>query len=231
MRDAGCSFTLEVTPSDELMPFINEMNKKAIEEVGALPHITIARDERDPEKLPILTDLNKDEYYKFWSKFESAIFDYKMKIFEVKRTEFCYAGDWSFYLNLGTGIMTQCYKTLTYQNIFEDIKKPINFCPIGNNCLEYHCYNGHSYIVLGDIPELDAPTYAELRNRICSDGNEWLTPEMKSFMSSKLYESNKEYTEHEKEVINKKLRKLVIQREIKGKIGNSVKEFLKYIKK
>ncbi|WP_195408495.1 radical SAM protein [Bacteroides congonensis] len=231
VRDAGCSFTLEVTPSDELIPFIDEMNKKAVEEVGAIPHVTIARDERDPEKLPILTSLNKDEYGKIWGKFKSAIFDYKMKIFEVKRTEFCYAGDWSFYLNLGTGMMTQCYKSLVHQNIFEDIEKPIHFCPMGNNCLEYHCYNGHSYIVLGDIPELDAPTYADLRNRICSDGSEWLKPEMKSFMSTRLYESNKEYTEQEKEAINKKLHKLAVQREVKGKVKKTINSILKYIKK
>ena len=86
------------------------------------------------------------------------------------------------------------------------MEKPIKFCPIGNNCLEYHCYNGHSYIVLGDIPELDAPTYAELRNRICIDGSEWLRPEMKSFMSTKLCESNKEYTQSEKKMINRKQR-------------------------
>ena len=167
IRDVGCSFTLEVTPSDELIPFIDEMNQKS--------------------------------------------------------------GDWSFYLNLGTGIMTQCYKSLIHQNIFEDVEKPINFCPIGNNCLEYHCYNGHSYIVLGDIPELDAPTYAELRNRICNDGSEWLKPEMKSFMSTKLYESNKEYTEQEKEVINKRIYKLAVQRKLKEKVGNSVKAILKHI--
>lgn len=229
IRDVGCSFTLEVTPSDELIPFIDEMNQKSLEEVGAIPHVTIARDERDPEKLPILTCLDKEEYNKIWGNFKSAIFDYKMKIFEVKRKEFCYAGDWSFYLNLGTGIMTQCYKSLIHQNIFEDVEKPINFCPIGNNCLEYHCYIGHSYIVLGDIPELDAPTYAELRNRICNDGSEWLKPEMKSFMSTKLYESNKEYTEQEKEVINKRIYKLAVQRKIKEKVGNSVKAILKHI--
>ena len=102
---------------------------------------------------------------------------------------------------------------------------------MGNNCLEYHCYNGHSYIVLGDIPELDAPTYADLRNRICSDGSEWLKPEMKSFMSTRLYESNKEYTEQEKEAINKKLHKLAVQREVKGKVKKTINSILKYIKK
>ena len=201
VRDAGASFTLEVTPSDELVPFIEEMNRKAVEELGAVPHVTIARDERNPDILPILTDMSRDEYRKIWGQFDSVMFDYKMTIYEVKREEFCYAGEWSAYLNLGTGNMRQCYRSLITQNIFDAPEKPIRFHPIGRHCMEHHCYNGHSFIVLGDIPELPAPTYAELRNRICVDGSEWLKPEMKSFMSSKLKESNREYTEKEKRTL------------------------------
>lgn len=231
VRDAGCSFTLEVTPCDELVSYIDEMNQKAIDELGAIPHVTIARDERDPQKLPILTQMPKEEYKKLWGKFNSAIFNYKMEIFEMKRTEFCYAGDWSFYLNLGTGMMSQCYKTLIKQNIFQHPEKPIEFCPIGNNCLEHHCYNGHSYIALGAIPELPAPTYAELRNRVCLDGREWLQPEMKSFMSTKLCESNKEYTSSEKAAINRKLHRLVVMQQIKRRLSITIKSFFKSEKK
>ncbi|WP_251619747.1 radical SAM protein [Odoribacter lunatus] len=223
VRDAGCSFTLEVTPSDELIPFIDEMNQKAVEELGAIPHVTVARDERDPEKLPILTEMSKEEYKEVWGKFHSALFDYKMELFEVRRTEFCYAGEWSFYLNLGTGMMSQCYKSLKEQNIFEHPEQPIVFCPIGNNCLEHHCYNGHVWIALGDIPELLAPTYAELRNRVCEDGSEWINPEMKSFMGSKLFESNKSYTSEEKAVVNKKLHRLIVRRHLKHRVANLLK--------
>lgn len=230
VRDAGCSFTLEVTPCDELIPLIDEMNQHSMEELGALPHFTIARDERDPDKLPILTDLSKPEYKKVWGRFDSPIFDYKMKIFEVKRKEFCYAGDWSFCLNLGTGIMSQCYKSLTLQNIFDNPEEPIKFSPIGCNCLEHHCYNGHSYIVLGDIPELNAPTYAELRNRVCKDGSEWLKPDMKNFMSTKLWESNQEYTKEEKDRINKHAKKLLIKRKISTAIKRPVLKVFKFIR-
>lgn len=223
VRDAGASFTLEVTPSDELIPLIDEMNQKAIKEVGALPHVTIARDERDPDKLPILTKLSREEYIDVWGQFKSAIFDYKTTIYEVKRKEFCYAGDWSFYLNLGTGVMSQCYQSLVGQNIFKDIEKPINFCAIGNNCLEHHCYNGHSFIVLGNIPELLSPTYAELRNRICIDGSEWLKPEMKYFMSTKLSESNEEYSQDQKDAINRMARKIVMLRKVKRVVSKVVK--------
>ena len=53
MRDIGCSFTLETTPSDELIPYIEEMQHVARENVGAICHVTVARDERHPEMLPI----------------------------------------------------------------------------------------------------------------------------------------------------------------------------------
>ena len=200
VRDADCSFTVEVTPSDELIPHTDELIELCIAKVGAKPHITIARDERDPNKLPILTNMTTEEYYKYWgTKFESDLFNFKTTIYEKKINEFCYAGDWSAYLNLGTGIMTQCYHSNYSQNIFKDINKPIKFKAIGQ-CKEHHCYNGHAWIALGDIPQYKTLTYAEERNRICNDGTEWLQPEMKSFMSTKLYESNQEYSELKKKL-------------------------------
>ena len=223
VRDAGCSFTLEATPSDEWIPYIDEMKKAAMDNVGAVCHITIARDERDPEKLPILTSLPRDEYEKTWKTFNSPLFDYKLTIFEQKRKEFCYAGDWSFCLNLGTGIMSQCYRSYTSHNIFEDVSKPIPFKAIGKHCKEHHCYNGHSFIVLGDIPELDAPTYTELRNRTCTDGSEWLKPEMKHFMSNKLFQSNKEYSAFEKFLANVRIRTIMR----KEKVHSRLKRFFK----
>lgn len=138
--------------------------------------------------------MNREDYKKTWSVFKSEFFDYKMSIFGVKRKEFCYAGAWSFYLNLATGVASQCYCSFFRQNIFENLSKPIKFKPIGNNCKLEHCYNGHAFLVLGLIPELKAPTYGEIRNRKCLDGTEWLRPEMKAFMNTKLFDSNKEYS-------------------------------------
>lgn len=209
MRDAGASFTLEATPSDEWIPYIEEMKQVAIDNVGAISHITVARDQRNPKKLPILTSMSKEDYIKTWSVFNSKLFTYKMSIFEVKRNEFCYAGAWSFWLNLFTGDMRQCYKSNFNQNIYEDLNRHIDWRPIGNNCQEHHCYNGHSFITLGCIPELisdNTPTYAEERDRICNDGTEWLQPDMKYFMSSRLYESNEQYNWWQRWIANMKTR-------------------------
>jgi hypothetical protein len=202
MHSSGASFTLELTPSDDDIPFIDEIKRRAIENVGAVNHVTIARDERVDDELPILTNMNREDYKKTWGVFHSSLFDYKMSIFGKKRREFCYAGAWASWLNLGDGKMRQCLCSHYDQNIFEDLNKPIRFLPIGNNCSHLHCYNGHSYIALGVIPELQAPSYTEFRNRIKNDGSEWLYPEMKSFMETKLYESNQEYSKWQKLKVN-----------------------------
>lgn len=202
MRNAGASFTLEGVPYDEMKPHVEEMKEAAIKNTGAVCHVTVARDERVSGELPILTNMSKEKYAETWGVFNSSFFDYKMSIFGVKRSEFCYAGAWSCYVNLATGNMTQCYKSHYKQNIFEKTDKPIRFLPVGNNCAEKHCYNGHSFFTFGIIPELTAPTQAELRNRVCADGREWLFPEMKSFMESKLYETNNEYSKWQKLKVN-----------------------------
>lgn len=231
MRDAGCSFTIETTPSDELIPFIDEMKECCIKNVGAWCHVTVARDEHNPRKLPILTKMTRDNYETIWNSLDSSFFKYKFGIFGKKRHEFCYAGDWSFTLNLGTGEMKQCYKSLISQNIFKNLDSSIKFKPIGCHCLQEHCYNGHAFLAFGDIPELDAPTFASLRNRICNDGKEWLNPKMKLFMSSKLYETNRILSLTEKRKINLYLLPNYYFAKTKASIANIIYPLRKWLKK
>ncbi|MDR0605408.1 MAG: radical SAM protein [Bacteroidales bacterium] len=187
IKNAGSSFSLELTPCDELIPYKEDIKKTCRENVGALCHVTVARDSTKKE-LPILTSYTREKYKEIWSDFHSAMFEYKMSVFNIKQTGFCYAGDMTSVLNIATGDLTQCYKGKRIGNIYHDIKKPINFEPIGKNCPEAHCYNAHAFLTFGAIPELNAhtPTYADMRNRICVDGMEWLTSKMKAFMSTKL---------------------------------------------
>ncbi len=200
MRDAGCSFTLEFCPHDEAIPYIEELKQRSIDELGAPPHVTIARDDISPDKKrPVLSNMTEEQYWKTWGVINSDMFDFKTTIFGKKRCEFCYAGDWSFYLNLGTGIKSQCYGgSFKWENIFDNPEKPINFTPIGYKCPLPHCYNGHASLTLGLIPELDTPTYASTRNRVCADGSEWLKPNVKAFFSGKLKNNNREYSFLEK---------------------------------
>lgn len=192
MRKSGASIVVEITPNDETEEFIPEIKKICMEKLGALPQITIARNDND-KNISHLSKHSFEEFIKTWSEFESPMLDFKSTIFYKKRKEYCYAGDWSIYVNLVTGEYSQCYCGIRLGNVYENIKKPLNSVAMGKKCPLPHCYNGHAFLTLGDIPELDTITYAQLRNRVSGDGSEWLTKEMKQFISSKLSETNDKY--------------------------------------
>lgn len=220
MKKNSVSYTIEITPSDELEPYIDEIKEFSMKNFGALPHITVGR--KDTDDIPPLTDHDFEDYKKIWSQFDSDLFKFKSEIFGVKRKEFCYAGEWSAYLNIETGDLRQCYCSHIIDNIYKNIDKPIKFCPVGNNCREAHCYNGHAFLSFGDIPELDTPTYDKMRDRKCVDGSTWLNEDMRKFMQGKLVDSNKTYSKKEKEIINMKNKLISINSFIK-KANNKIK--------
>ena len=200
VREAGCSFSLELIPCDEAIPLIEEIMQLSKEKVGAPCHVTIARDDASPIRdKPILSQLSRKDYENTWNVFDSEMFSYKLSIFGEKRKEFCYAGAWSAYLNLGTGNIQQCYCNFSRKwNLFEDTQKPVKRIPIGRQCSQPHCYNGHAFLTLGIIPEHKSISYDRIRNRVTSGGDEWLNPEMKAFLSQKLKDANTEYSSVQK---------------------------------
>lgn len=222
MKESGASFTIEITPNDELEKYKGEIKSFSMKNFGALPHITIGR--KDSDDIPPLTEHNFDEYLNIWKEFDSEMFNFKSTIFGKKRNEFCYAGEWSVYLNIETGVLTQCYCGVKLDNIYNNINKPIKFLPIGCNCSQPHCYNGHAFLTFGDIPELNTPTYDKLRDRKCTDGTTWLNDSMRSFMQTKLKDSNSEYSDEEKEKINKINRKKLKIKNLKTKLKRIIKK-------
>lgn len=225
MKNANISFTVEITPSDEYVPHIEEMKRICKNAVGAIPHVTVARIENGD--IPIMTNLDKEHYLKVWKSFDSKLFDFKYKIFNEKRKEFCYAGSWSYILNLASGELKQCYRGRVIQNIYENLSEDIKSKPVGCYCPEPHCFNGHAFLAFGVIPELESPTFAEERDRDCEDGTKWLQDDMREFMNTKLKDSNNELSPKEKDRINRKNRRLCFMKKIKRKI----KGLLKIVKK
>ena len=55
-----------------------------MERVGALCHVTVARDEKKAE-FPILTKYSREEYKKIWGSFHSDLFDFKNFCFSEKK--------------------------------------------------------------------------------------------------------------------------------------------------
>lgn len=191
MEDAGCSYTVELTPHDELIPHIQDIKQTCLDRMGTLCHLTIGRDDRTKE-IKVLSEHSFEDYKKIWGSFNSEFFDFKATIFNQKRKEFCYAGDWSLYINAYTGNIQQCYGTQIIGNIY-DIKKPIEFKAVGHNCHLAHCYNGHAFLTLGNIPSLKTPTFATMRDKNPQNRRNWLTEQYRDFISQKLEDNNEQY--------------------------------------
>ncbi|MCR5669703.1 MAG: radical SAM protein [Butyrivibrio sp.] len=193
MSKAGCSYTVEMVPEDELIPEIEEIKALCIKKLGAPCHLTIGRNDKKRGK-DILSRLNDSEYYKTWSTFDSSMFSYKWKLLGNKRREFCYAGAWSLYVNLATGDAKSCYGQPVSQNIFKDLTEPVKFVPVGHYCTLPYCQNGHAFLTMGMIPGLEAPSYYDMRNRVRDDGTCWLSDDIKEAYTTKLYKCNVEYS-------------------------------------
>lgn len=193
MRDAGCSFTIELMPYDDLIPEIDDIIELCRKEVGAICQITVGRNDLTETK-ELLTEFSREKYESIWSVFESDMFNFKLEIFGRKIKEFCYAGMWSLYIDLGTGAAKPCYGQLSDQNIFDDLQKPIKFKPVGKHCRQPYCYNGHAFLTMGVVPQISAPTYADIRNRETENGDNWLKAELKNAFSEKLFNHNNEWT-------------------------------------
>ena len=157
-----------------------------------MPQVAATRkEETGLRKIELLTELTEEEYIKAGKTFDSPLFDFTMKNFNVPRKEFCYAGDWSGNLDLSTGILRRCYCSYLRQDIFKNPKEPIRFLAIGNMCGSAFCMNSSHFMSLGVIPEVETPTYAELRNRKEAG---WYTPQMEEALSGKLEEANELYS-------------------------------------
>lgn len=191
VHEHGCSITVEVTPNDELIPYIEELKKESEKMFGAICHLTIARNDLEYE-IGHLSKYDFETYKEIWKGFNSELFDFKSEIFYKKRREFCYAGEYTLTCDLSNGNLKQCYCGKTLCNIYDE--GPIHFRAIGNACGYAHCYNGHVFLSMGAIPELSTPSYDLLRNRVTSDGQEWIFPRMKEFMKQKASDNNPRYS-------------------------------------
>ena len=220
-KNAGCSIAVEMVASDSYIPFIPDILKKCEQTIKSYPEINIARDDND---MTLLTKLSMNDYVKTWSVFNSCSFNLKRITVGQKRHEFCYAGDWSVTLDLGTGIMSKCYSH-PIQNIFVNPDEKIKFEAIGRNCPAPYCFNSHLFLAMGNIPSLDFPTIAQIRGKKCFDGSHWLTKEMQQFVGQKVYLNNRKYSFVKKVCISTRIRiiKLInkLERTFRRKNANS----------
>lgn len=191
VKGLGCSILVQVNLCDEYIPVIKEIQDICMDRIGAKPQLAATRKEHSlSKKIELMTENSDEEYVKNGKSFDSPLFDFTMKNFNVKRKEFCYAGSWTYTLNLKTGVMKRCYASAIHQNIFKDPDKPLINMAVGKSCGSLFCLNSSHFMSLGVIPTINTPTYADLRDR---EKAKWMTPEFKSFVSGRLYQGNKQY--------------------------------------
>ena len=134
VKSAGCSILVQLNLCDEYIPYIDEIKEICLEKVGAYPQIAATREEDINSKVKLMTSYSKEEYEKYGNMFDSNLFKFTMENFNVKRNEFCHAGQWTFSLNLATGVLRRCYNSIFSQNIFENSDEPIRFYAVGKAC-------------------------------------------------------------------------------------------------
>jgi organic radical activating enzyme len=195
IRENGCSFIIQINLCDEYEPFLEEIKEIVFAHTNAYPQVAATRDELNLKKdVRLYTKHTQLEYENIGKSFASPLFQYTMKNFMVKRKEFCYAGNWSYVLNMETGILKPCYASREKQNIFKNIYKPIKLHTVGNHCGSAFCMNSSHFMAWGVIPELEHPTYADLRNRNCQDASSWYSKTMLTTLNQNLETNNKPYT-------------------------------------
>ena len=187
VSDMGASYTIEMTADDSYIELIDEIKKYTSTEFGALPHITIARDDTKAD-IPILTKLPLDEYYDIWKDFESELFEVKWKYY-AKHIINCDAGVSSLYINLINGDIMKCLRQTVVGNLYDISRTRINYDRVGNHCGLPYCYNNHAYLTLGVCRDIKTYSFAEVRDRKKTDGSHWVKGEVYSFMGQRLYEN------------------------------------------
>lgn len=220
VKSFGASFLVQINLVDEYLPYIEEIKEICLKEIGAYPQVAATRKEEDLKtEIELMTDLTKEEYIKIGESFNSPLFSFTMKNFNKKREEFCYAGAWSGTLNLATGELSKCYGPNTV-DIFKNIEKPIDFSPIGNNCCSLFCMNSSHFLSLGNIPELDTPSYSSLRNRPEAG---WYTKRMENFLNQKLSDNNEVLDKKDMEFANDRVKKMLKLVKVKRALKNRIK--------
>ena len=190
VQSQGCSILIQLNLYDGYIPYIDKIKDFCISQFGALPQLAATRDEGN-QQIKLHTSLDTAEYKRIGDEFNSPLFRMTMENFNNYHNEYCHAGLWSYVLDLGKGTMKSCYCNGPEFDILAYVEKQKYECPVGYKCGNTYCINSSHFLSLGVIPNLyQNITYANLRNRITINGDEWFKPVMKNFLSQKLQDNN-----------------------------------------
>lgn len=193
IKNSPCSYSLEITPCDSLIQEIEAIRREFTEKAcGAMPHITFTRD-ANKENLDLLSELSLKEYQETWEVFDSELFRLKCDLYQKTICQDCYAGCWSYRVNVMNGNLQSCYQQELNGTIFDQNRKTFPVMTVGNRCGLNYCFNNHAFLAWGDAPQISCADYLAVRDRIDADSNHWVKEPYAAAMGQKLYENNFRY--------------------------------------
>jgi hypothetical protein len=183
LRSAGVSIAIFLVISDIYIPYLREISELCQKEIGLLPIAGILRNyEGNGAEIAMKYSSDVDKLVK--ETCDVRQWELQKRIYGQRRTEFCYAGEYSLNMNLGTGDYTKCWgsngieknwekllKGASFvnkainrifkesRNMFKNPNELIKFEPIGR-CPFYDCICA-SYLCWGLIPDSNVETHSK----------------------------------------------------------------------
>lgn len=155
---------------DEYADKLEEICEICQRELGALPLCTpcVVGEDRDDwisgGALRTSPPCTPEFVQQIKEQFHSRLFSESVRFLDIDPQKvFCYAGKYSFVVEMGEGIINKCHNIPAEGNFFENIDVPYEGDYVGCECGIASCNLQYCLFGFGLIPEVpNVPTYAEL---------------------------------------------------------------------
>lgn len=156
IREHGASCIVRLCLAPQYLDVIEELRQRCLDELGELPVVTHYKDHQ-PTPDDIEATLSA-----LSAQFPCTLYKLQKQIVDVKRTEFCHAGEWSYAINFCTGDVRSCLMEPLSQNVYDGTGLPLKCNPVGRNCRAPWCTCGAHFLSWGVIEEFNCPHYADM---------------------------------------------------------------------
>ena len=187
IRNSEASCFVQINLCDSYAKKSYEIKAFCLEHFGCLPQVAVTRRENG-SNFSIYTDGTVEDYIKIGKTYNSGLFEFTFNNFNVKREEFCHAGEFSYKVDISTGDVQRCYFESSFMNIYEDLDCIIPAKPVGKHCELAYCVNSSHFLSLGNINNFAAGSYVDLRNR----ESNWIKNEVEEELSNRFVVLNRE---------------------------------------
>ena len=176
LRQAGFSWQIRLCLAPEYLPVIDEIDQLCRQRTGQLPVLTRWRDiERRDADMTALDRIGE----------RSAVYKLQKQCADVRRREFCHAGEFTVALDLGSGRYRACLAEPAAGELRpEEESGTIAFplTPAGENCHARWCMCCSHLLPWGVIPELDPGSCGEF---FFPDGGSNIDPGLLAMLSAR----------------------------------------------